>query len=96
MMLGMIDRILKTNENAIIIIQGDHGVHYFARGELAAQGFTDEQKLTMNYSTISAVRIPEKYGTLTEPLDPLDITRFLVNHFVGKGNYSYLYYHEEE
>ena len=52
--------------------------------------------LELNYSTVSAVRIPEKYGSLTEPLDPLDITRYLVNHFVGEGNYDYLHYYEEE
>ena len=95
-MLGMIDRIIEEDPNAVIVIQGDHGVHYFTREEFAEQGFTDEQMLEMNYSTISAVRIPEKYGSLTEPLDPLDITRYLVNHFVGEGNYDYLYYHEEE
>jgi hypothetical protein len=95
-LIGMVDRILEENPYAIIVIQGDHGVHAFDRSELAKQGFTDEQMLDMNYSTISAVRIPQKYGTLSEPLDPLDITRYLVNHYVGEGNYDYLYYHEEE
>ena len=96
MMLGMVNRIIEKNPDAVIIIQGDHGVHYFERNELEAQGFTDEQMLEMNFSTISAVRIPQKYGSLTEPLDPLDITRYLVNHYVGEGNYDYLFYHEEE
>ena len=95
-MLGMIDRIIEENPDAVIIIQADHGVHGFQRLELATQGFTDDQMLEMNYSTISAVRIPEKYGTLAEPLDPLDITRYLVNRYVGEGNYDYLYYSEEE
>ena len=93
---GMIDRVIEEDPDAIIIIQGDHGVHAFERSELLEQGFSEEQMLEMNYSTISAVLIPEKYGTLTEPLDPLDITRYLVNHYVGEGNYDYLYYHEEE
>lgn len=95
MMLGMIERVIEENPTAIIIIQGDHGIHYFARSELAEQGFTDEQMIEINFSTISAVRIPEKYGTLSEPLDPLDITRYLVNHYVGEGNYDYLFYKED-
>lgn len=96
-LIGMIDRVIEEKQDAIIIIQGDHGVHGANRiKELEHQGYSREDILAMNFSTISAVRIPEKYGTLTEPLDPLDITRYLVNHFVGKGNYDYLYYHEEE
>ncbi len=95
-MLGTIDMILERDPDAVIVIQGDHGVHLFEREELASQGFTDDQMLEMNYSTVSAVRIPEKYGALREPLDPLDITRYLVNHFVGQGNYAYLHYREEE
>lgn len=95
-MLYTIDMILESDPNAVIVIQADHGVHLFERKVMSAQGYTDDQMLEMNYSTISAVRIPEKYGTLSEPLDPLDITRYLVNHFVGDGNYDYLYYHEEE
>lgn len=94
--MGMIDRILEEDPDSVIVIQADHGVHAFDKSELYPQGYSDDQMLEMNYSTISAVRIPEKYGSLTEPLDPLDITRYLVNHFVGKGNYDYLYYHEEE
>jgi hypothetical protein len=45
---------------------------------------------------MSAVRIPPQYGKLSQPLDPLDIARYLVNNFVGKGNYDYLYYTEED
>jgi hypothetical protein len=95
-MLGMVDYIIEKDPDAVIIIQGDHGIHAFSRNDLASQGFTDEQMLEMNFSTISAVRIPPQYGTLTEPLDPLDITRYLVNHYVGEGNYEYLYYYEED
>ncbi len=95
-MLGMTDEILESNQDAVIIIQADHGVHGLnSRAELEKQGYSNEEILAMNFSTISAVRIPEKYGSLTEPLDPLDITRYLVNHFVGKGNYEYLYYKGE-
>lgn len=95
-LLGMVKRILSSDSDAVIIIQGDHGAHYFERKDFRSQGYTDDEMLELNYSTVSAVRIPEKYGSLTEPLDPLDITRYLVNHFVGEGNYDYLHYYEEE
>ena len=96
-MLGMVDRVLQEDPDAVIVIQADHGVHgLYSREELEPQGYSNEEILAMNFSTVSAVRIPERYGALSEPLDPLDITRYLVNHFVGNGNYDYLYYHEEE
>ena len=92
-MMGMVNHIIEKDPDAVIIIQGDHGVHGFQRVEM--KGFNDEQMLAMNFSTVSAVRIPEKYGILAEPLDPVDISRYLVNHFVGKDNYEYIYYKGE-
>jgi len=62
---------------------------------MSARGYDLEDQLNLNLSVISAVRLPPKYGKLLQPLDPLDIARYLVNHFVGKGNYNYLYYKEE-
>jgi len=43
----------------------------------------------MQNQTINAVRIPEKYGGLESPVEPLNITRLLINSFVGK-NYTLL------
>jgi len=91
-MLNTIDMILAENPNAIIVIQGDHGIHHMGHHDnyMIKAGYTIEQIIEINFSTISAVRIPEKYGGLIEPVDPLNITRLLVNRYVGQ-NYEMLW-----
>ncbi|MDR0221117.1 MAG: hypothetical protein LBI54_06925 [Lachnospiraceae bacterium] len=99
-MLAQVDTILTYDPGAVIVIQGDHGIHGIGRGRgynsefMSARGYSVEDQLNMNLQVMSAVRIPPQYGGLAEPLDPLDITRYLVNHFVGEGNYEYLYYQD--
>jgi hypothetical protein len=101
-MMTQVDIIIEDDQNAVIILQGDHGIHgigtgpdYFDSKFMFERGYNLEDQLNLNLSVISAVRIPPQYGKLSQPLDPLDIARYLVNHFVGKGNYDYLYYIEE-
>jgi len=89
-MFSMIDMILERNSDALIVIQADHGIHFDpTHYALLDAGFTEEEVLRLYNSTISAVRIPEQYGGLDTPLDPLNITRELVNRFVGE-NYQLL------
>jgi len=89
-LLNTIDIILDWNPDAVIIIQGDHGIHRITTQEyMLGMGYTIPQILEMKNSVISAVRLPQQYGELDEPMEPLDITRFLVNHFVGE-NYEML------
>jgi len=101
-MLAQVDTIIENDPDAVIVLQGDHGIHgigngsdYFDSKFMFKRGYSLEDQLNLNLSVISAVRIPPKYGKLSQPLDPLDIARYLVNHFVGKENYNYLYYTEE-
>jgi hypothetical protein len=91
--LKFIDMILEQDPDAVIVMQADHGIHSYTVQSMNQQGYDHDDILALNLSTVSAVRIPEKYGKLSEPLDPLDITRYLVNHFVGE-NYEYLFYEE--
>jgi len=85
-LLNTIDLILDRTPDAVIIIQGDHGVHRLTTQEyMLGMGYTIPQILEMNFSVMSAVRIPPQYGDLEEPMDPLNITRFLVNHLVGEN-----------
>ena len=85
-MFNMIDLILDSNPDAVIVLQGDHGMHcQYSQYALLEAGFTEEETLRLFDSTISAVRIPEKYGGLDDPLDPLNIARELVNRFVGEN-----------
>ena len=88
-MLNMLDMILEENPNAIIVIQGDHGIHSDGQIYMINKGYPASQIFDMNYSVISAVRIPQQYGGSEEPIDPLNISRLLVNRFVGK-NYELL------
>jgi hypothetical protein len=101
-MMAIVDTIIENDQNAVIIIQADHGVSmvgtkpsYFDSKILYAQGYSIEDQSNIVFGTISAVRIPPQYGKLSQPLEPVDIARYLVNNFVGKGNYDYLYYTEE-
>jgi len=101
-MIAQVDIIIENDPDSVIILQADHGIHVYGNKHypydfeaMSARGYSLEDQLNLNLSVISAVRIPPKYGKLSQPLDPLDIARYLVNHFVGKENYDYLYYKEE-
>ena len=86
----MIDMILYRNPDAVIVIQSDHGFHTeWTQIALLDLGLTAEEVINLHDSVMSAVRIPEVYGGLDAPLDPLNITRELVNRFVGR-NYDLL------
>jgi len=87
-LLIIVDMILEENPDAIIILQADHGPHNLGvQDAMLEEGWTRSEIVELNHSVFSAVRIPQKYGGLDEPLDPRDISRFLVNNFVGE-NYS--------
>jgi len=89
-MLQKIDIILAQNPDAIIVIQGDHGMHHQASHQtLREMGWSDEDVRRQQLSAFSAVRIPQIYGGLDAPLDPRNISRELVNRFVGE-NYELL------
>jgi hypothetical protein len=88
--LGYIDLILAHDPDAVIVVEADHGLHAEAnRDTLLAAGGTEEDVRVMQNSVMSAVRIPDKWGGLDAPLDPLNISRVLVNRFVGE-NYTLL------
>jgi hypothetical protein len=86
--LAYIALILEHDPDAVIVVQADHGLHSGTnRKILLEKGGTEEDVRIMQNQVMSAVRIPETWGGLEEPLDPLDISRELVNRYVGK-NYS--------
>jgi len=90
-LLGLIDMVVEKDPDAVIVIQGDHGIHHVegASQMINEWGFTLQQVRDVWNGVLSAVRIPEKYGGLERPMDPLNITRELVNRFVGL-NYELL------
>jgi len=85
-LITLIDFILANDPDAIIVAQGDHGLHSSSSSDqiLAAGGTVDDVRLIYN-QVMSAVRIPDKWGGLDVPLDPLNITRVLVNRYVGQN-----------
>jgi len=89
--ISYIDFILNIDPEAIIVIQADHGLHIEGTRQLliSKYGKTDEDVRIMQNQTISAVRIPEKWGGLDQPIEPPNITRLLVNRYVGE-NYELL------
>lgn len=88
--LQYIDDILEENPHAVIVLQSDHGFHLVdLQVFMSEQGYSDEELVGLMHSVFSAVRIPDEHGALEEPIAPLNITRELVNRFVGK-NYELL------
>jgi hypothetical protein len=85
--------ILEHDPDAIIVIQADHGLHHEeSRKALLKQVGSEEDARVMQNQVMSAVRIPEAWGGLREPLDPLDISRVLINRYVGQ-NYDMVAVH---
>lgn len=86
---------IKTNDpNAIIIVQGDHGLHTFENDVLKEElNITTEELQEIRNSVINAVYIPKKYQNGEEAYleNPLNISRYIVNNYIGK-NYEYLEY----
>lgn len=91
-LLNMIDMILEADPDAVIVIQADHGLHGNVEEDFKAAFGEDADTLELWNSTMSTIRVPEMYRTGEEHYateNPLNISRYLVNSFVGK-NYEYL------
>ena len=89
-MLSAVDEIRHRNPNAVIVLQSDHGLHRTSTQlHLEDIGTPKQTILELAHSVFSAIRIPETYGGLDAPVHPLNVTRILVNRFVGE-NYKLL------
>ena len=89
-MFSAIDDIKQRNPNAVIVLQSDHGLHMKdTQLHLDDIGMPRETSLLLSHSVFSAMFIPDEYGGLDEPVHPLNITRLLVNRYVGE-NYHLL------
>jgi hypothetical protein len=88
---NLTDMILARDPDAVIVIQGDHGLHGQSEAQIL-QAFGEGAVLPIWNDVISAVRVPEQYKTGDERrmMDtPLNISRYLMNRFVGEA-YAYL------
>ncbi|MBN1892265.1 MAG: hypothetical protein JW780_05735, partial [Clostridiales bacterium] len=91
-LINVIDLILENDPDAVIILQSDHGINCMP--QTAFDDAFGEENYDINLllnSTMSAIRVPGKYQNGDEEYamsTPLNISRYLVNRFVGK-NYDY-------
>jgi hypothetical protein len=81
----------RREQTAVIVLQGDHGLHGNSEAEITDTFGKDAVAPIWN-QVMSALRVPEKYqnGDETYALEnPLNMSRYLVNAFVGR-NYRYI------
>lgn len=92
LLLETLKYIKTVDENAVVILQADHGIHSFENEDIMKELNVDEKGLQeIRNSVMSAIYVPEKYRNGEEIYldNPLNISRYLVNNFVGE-NYQYL------
>lgn len=90
---NLVDRIIRNDPDAVIVIQGDHGLHGSSPEEFRFRFGKDCRITELWNSVVSAVRIPPKFRQGDENVlqeTPLNISRYLINHYVGRGNCSYI------
>ena len=84
---------IKTNDpNSVIVVLGDHGLHTLYDDEMKEYFKTDMNNIqNIRNSVINAVYVPDKYRNGDEKYlgNPLNISRYLVNNYVGY-NYKYI------
>ena len=90
--MELLDYIKSIDEDAVIVVQGDHGIHTIADKDIANYFNVSEEGIQeIRNSTISAIYVPKKYKNGDESFlsNPLNISRYLINNFVGE-NYEYI------
>lgn len=92
LLVDMLEFIKNNDEDAVIIVQADHGIHMLEDKQILNYFNTDMEGVQeIRNSVISAMYIPEKYRNGDEGYldNPLNISRYIVNNFIGK-NYEYI------
>lgn len=88
----ILEYIRIKDEDAVIFVQGDHGIHMLDE-KLIMKYFNIslEEVQDIRNSVISAYYIPDKYKNGDEIYlnNPLNLSRYIVNSYVGK-NYEYI------
>lgn len=88
----MTQLVLENDPNAVIVVQGDHGIHGEWYECAITARFGADALVPFQDSTLSGLRVPanEQDADLVNALDnPRNISRWLVNRFVGQ-NYDYV------
>ena len=92
-LLKYIDMILESDPDAVIVLQADHGVHTVGFNQARMLwNLSEEQMPAIWNQVMCAVRLPkDKLTPQTQEIlsDPRNISRYLVNEYVGQ-NYEYI------
>jgi hypothetical protein len=91
-LLQYLDIIIGNDPDAIIVIQADHGLQVRSIRRRMELDYTEDESLMLMNQGISAIRLPEELltpETIEILSDPRNISRFLINNFVGE-NYDYI------
>ena len=92
LLVDILNFIKDMDSDAIIVVQGDHGIHTIKNNIIMDSFDTDIYGVQeIRNSVINAVYVPEKYRNGDEKYlgNPLNISRYIVNNFVG-NNYKYI------
>ena len=92
MLIELLDYIKTNDEDSIIIVQADHGIHTIYEEDLDKKlNVNQEQIQEIRNSVMNAIYIPGKYQNGDEQYlkNPLNISRYIVNNYIGK-NYEYI------
>ncbi len=90
-LVNLVSMIRENDPAAVIVLQADHGTHMLSAEQLTAETGSADAAADFWNQVMSAVYVPEKYrsdGYEEILANPLNISRYLVNTFVGP-NYEY-------
>jgi len=88
----ILEYIKSMDSDSVIVVQGDHGLHTAEYSDMNKYfNVSIEDAQDIRNSVISAIYVPKKYQNGEEQYlnNPLNISRYIVNNFVG-DNYEYL------
>jgi hypothetical protein len=89
--MNMVDMVLKADPSAIIVLAGDHGIHSAFCVDQLAELYGEAGRVELWNNIFYAVRLPQEWDPAPELsvlADPRNLSRYLVNTFVGR-NYPY-------
>ncbi len=92
LLVDILEFIKDNDEDGIIILQGDHGLHSLRSDWMMDYFDIDMEGVEeIRNSVISAIYIPDKYKNDDDIYlnNPLNISRYIVNNYVGE-NYEYI------
>ncbi len=92
LLADLVKYIKNYDDNALIILQADHGIHVMSCENISKEvGVKIDECKHIRNSTFSSIYIPKKYKNGDEEYlsNPLNISRYLVNNYVGH-NYEYI------